>query len=103
MPQPESRVVFKWTFEITDERQLLDLPLAAEVLTVQMQHGQPRLWTLVDPMVLTREERVFRLLPTGYVVDLPKNKRLRYISTVQQNDGALIWHFFEEVTIDATT
>ena len=40
--------VYKYELEITDE-QIIRLPFAAEILTVQMQRDKCCLWALVDP------------------------------------------------------
>jgi len=81
--------VLKYPLQIQEEVQRVQMPVAAQVLTVQMQNGAPMLWALTFegvPMM----ERTFRLVGTGW--GLPA-EQLRYIATVQ--DGAFVWHFFE--------
>ena len=92
-----ARMVHKYTLEISSKPQTLDLPVGAEILDIQMQHGQPRLWALVDPTETEPEERVFRMTGTGWPIDAPIDENMRHVATVQADDGMLVWHFFEEV------
>jgi hypothetical protein len=83
-----------WKFPLEVEpRQTIDLPRGAQVLTVQVQRGQPCLWALVDE---TREivPRTIVTVPTGSETNLGL---LEYIETYQLDGGALVFHVFEEV------
>lgn len=84
--------VYKYTLEIAD-RQELDLPVGAKILSVQTQHGQPRLWALVDTKEERLETRVLRMAGTGHPI-IERNM-LHFISTVLTDGGALVFHFFE--------
>lgn len=82
-----------WKFPLTmTGRQIVEIPLPAEPLTVQLQGHGPQtvacLWAEVDP----EGEKVsieIAMIGTGH----PLPDGLRYISTIQF--GALVWHFFE--------
>jgi hypothetical protein len=69
----------------------LKLPEKAEILTVQMQQDNPKLWVLVEvgqPAIT----RTFRLAETGYDIE---EENLVYINTFQVDSGQLIYHLFE--------
>ena len=66
------------------------MPKGAQILTVQMQHGTPQLWALVDP----NAQRVLRrilIYGTGHPVDTFNV----YIATFQIMNGSLVFHVFD--------
>jgi hypothetical protein len=84
------RTVFK--YPLASIEQTVALPSGARILCVQAQSGALCLWALVDtdnPTV----DRTFRVYGTGHA--LPSDFGSRYIGTVQQMNGALVWHVFE--------
>jgi hypothetical protein len=80
-----SRVIYK--YEVNNGP--IQMPKGAEILTVQMQHGKPMLWALVD-IDHSNESRAIVIIGTGHDFDFPDYK---YIATFQ--DGAYVWHVFE--------
>lgn len=89
-----------WKFPIeavlTDTFEI-DMPIGAEILTVQMQRDVPCFWAIVDPSV-NRMTRRFRMVGTGHKFDFGADRydtAPLYIGTIQMADGALVWHFFE--------
>jgi len=84
------KTVYKYGVEIEDEF-TVHLPQGAEILTVQIQHGRPFMWALVDPSARP-ESRRFRLAGTGHPIN---NGALTYINTFQIEGGMLIFHLFE--------
>ena len=84
--------VFKYPVPFGDYF-VLDLPLGAKVLAVDVQHGQPQLWALVNPDHKT-EPRRFRFAGTGHPIEDTADC-LEYISTFQVEGGSLIFHIFE--------
>ena len=68
----------------------LDMPAEAQVLCVQIQHGDPQLWAMVNETEI-RNTRQFRLAGTGH--QIPTG--LIYIGTFQLFDGAFVGHLFE--------
>lgn len=70
----------------------LRLPKGAKVLTVQIQHGRPEMWVLLDTNN-ERERRTFVTLPTGN--EIPDDINLDYIGTFQLDGGSLVFHLFE--------
>lgn len=83
--------VCKYPVPVTDLFHL-DIPVGAEILMVQVQHGGPKIWALVD---LSRpvERRFFRLAGTGH--DIDDSVSLTYIGTFQLNNGNFVGHVFE--------
>jgi hypothetical protein len=85
------KTIWKFPLMMTD-RQTVEIPLPAELLTVQLQgkvpHENACLWAEVDP----EGEKVrieIAMIGTGH----PVPEGMRYISTVQY--GALVFHFYE--------
>jgi hypothetical protein len=85
------KTIWKFAFKITDQVNF-HMPAGAEILTVQMQIGEPCLWALVDPEA-ERETRTIFIRGTGH----PADRLGRYISTFQVDGGALIFHAFEQM------
>jgi hypothetical protein len=89
-----SRRIFRYRLDVSD-RPVVAMPTGAEVLSV----GPPRdgadqldLWAIVDPFITTDEARSFRVVGTG---NLMPDDCGRFIGTVPQFEGLLIWHVFE--------
>lgn len=70
------------------------LPKGAQILCVQVQHGRPYMWALVDPAA-PMVARGIVVYGTGF--DVPRRNAAveHYIGTVQLNDGGLVWHIFD--------
>lgn len=83
--------IWKWSLKVTD-RQHLQLPAGAKVLTVQTQFGRPQLWALVDQRA-EPEPRTFATYGTGN--PMPDGDPGAYVGTYQIDDGALVFHVFE--------
>jgi hypothetical protein len=90
------RAIWKYTLKFT-EVQDLDLPLGAELLTVQAQHGQIVLWAIVDIDEDRKSKRTF-VLATNGAPFLPGSwlHRERYLGTFQLNAGSFVGHVFEQ-------
>lgn len=81
--------IYKYPAPIDDEIKVL-MHNGAQPLCVQIQHGEPTLWALVD----TDDEltmRTFHWRGTGH----PADNLGRYVGTIQQAGGSLIFHLFE--------
>ena len=81
--------IWKWNLEVTD-RQTLEMPTGAEVLTVQVQNEVPQLWALCHPMS-PKERRIFAVYGTGQPISHPG----KYIATFQLHGGGFVGHVFE--------
>ena len=84
------------------------LPRDSEILSVQMQRGEPVMWVLC-PANAEIEERNFVLFPTGATFETRRmisvvgaiseglfEEYLGYIDTFQVHDGSLVFHLFEK-------
>ena len=70
--------------------EIIDLPIGAKILHVDLQNGIPCFWVEVDPEQPKKEDRHFSLVGTGF----PYNPAgVDYIGTFQQ--PPFVWHVFE--------
>jgi hypothetical protein len=82
-----------WKYKITPEdNQVIHLPAAAEILSVQTQNGSPELWCLCNPEETKCDTRRFRLAGTGHPI---VEDNLVFIGTFQLDMGSLVFHLFE--------
>ncbi len=86
-----SRTIYKYPIEVTDE-QTIYMHKDADILCVQMQHGRPCIWAMVDRDTSPDPHR-FEVYGTGHTIREPEG--LTYIGTFQVRDGALVFHLFE--------
>jgi hypothetical protein len=84
--------VYKYQVSANDYFEL-ELPIGAQVLTVDVQYATVCLWAIVDPNAKT-ETRRFRVAGTGHDIVEPPSK-LDYIGTFQLHGGMLVFHVFE--------
>ncbi len=83
-----------WKFDIPDSCEfIINMPKGAEIMSLQVQRGVPRIWALVNPQNLV-EHRTFVLIYTGSDAGYPQ-ERLRPIGTIQR--GGLVYHLLEIV------
>lgn len=79
-----------WKFPLGDGMaQDIEMPMHAEILTVQVQHGHACLWAKVNPENVKQRRRI-HIVGTGH--DVPADA-LGYIGTIQQ--GLFVWHIFQ--------
>lgn len=80
-----------WKFPLGDGMQQdIKMPMHAEILTVQVQHGHVCLWAKVTPANVKKLRRI-HVVGTGHPVPAGA---FGYVGTVQQ--GPFVWHIFEE-------
>jgi len=80
-----------WKFELPIEG-TIEMPIGAEILGVQVQRDEPRLWAMVDPSA-PKEKRQFKIYGTGHT--MPDNPG-KYVGTFQIAEGTFIFHVFEK-------
>ncbi len=84
-----------WRFGLTTlDVLVLPMPKGARVLGLQVVRGEPSLYALVDPDAEMVEYR-FRVFGTGHVRN-PETFPATFIGTFQAQDGALVFHVFQE-------
>ena len=86
--------IFKYSMEIMD-RQEVELPAGAKILSVQAQNGLPQIWAMVDDSQAKTDMVHIRIIGTGY--EIPDADSLEYIGTVQLINGECVFHVFKEV------
>jgi hypothetical protein len=87
------KTIYKYKLTTTDN-QVLSLPAFSEILTVQLQGGEPYLWALVNKNIEEEIPITIEIFGTGNPI--PDGKR-RYINTYQLLDGRLVFHVFERL------
>lgn len=90
------KVIWKydWKYELKHKGiQKIEMPIDAEILTVQMQMDCLVLWALVNSENKT-EERTFEIFGTG--IHISKDIPRKYIGTFQTQGGYLVFHVFEQ-------
>lgn len=86
--------IWKWTLATTD-RQALQMPKGAKILSVQtqgMSGENAQLWALCDERA-PKETRQFAIHGTDN--PMPDIDPTTYIGTYQLMDGKLVFHVFE--------
>jgi hypothetical protein len=83
-----------WNYNVQPGEFEVNMPRGAHVLTVHAQHGEARMWALVDPEESIVKRR-FVLVCTGYPIE--NAERVRYFGTFQARDSGIMWHLFERV------
>lgn len=70
----------------------IEMPIGAEILTMQTQNGEPYIWAIVNPDPEEEKEiRNFEIRETGS----PIRREGKYVGTDQILGGALVFHVFE--------
>lgn len=86
-----------WKFQLqSTDRQAFCLPKGAEILTIQVQGGEPYFWALVDPLQ-EQVERFIEMYGTGHPVPFEEGFTKKYIGTYQLYNGSLVFHVFESI------
>ena len=84
-----------WKFELeTTDNQTIEMPVNAEILTVQTQNETPCMWALVDPTE-KKEKRFIEVFGTGHDVHYDMGVSRNYLGTYQLHGGSLVFHVFE--------
>ena len=81
--------IYKYPLEIADSQQI-DMPKGAQLLSIQIQRGNPCLWALIE-IDAERMKRTIQMRGTGHVADGVGT----FIATFQMEGGALIFHTFD--------
>lgn len=85
-----------WKFQLTEPKESIEMPVEAQILTVQTQGGIPCLWALGDPSA-PKELRCFEVYGTGHPIHYDMAIERNYIGTFQINGGSLVFHVFEQL------
>lgn len=88
------KVVWKYAIPIEDDF-TIEMPNNAQILKIDMQAGEPYLWTLADALRISTK-RYFKLVGTGHPFD---DNGYWYVGTFQLLEGAAVFHLFEKVAV----
>lgn len=91
--------IFKYQMKLEDGPQTFLMPISARVVAVQNQYNVVCFWALCNPEE-KQTERNFHIFGTGHHIP---NAGLKYLGTVQQMEGRLVWHVFEDIGHGATS
>jgi hypothetical protein len=84
-----SGTIWKWEVPLSSVVFTLEMPVGAEILSVQTQNSGGVVWARVDPQAPTARHR-FQIAVTGG--DCPDGA---YVGTYQLAAGAFVAHLFE--------
>lgn len=82
-----------WKFELKQSYQEVEMPVGANLLSVDQQKEIICLWAEVDPDA-KREFRSFEIFGTGHSI---KPGQRKFLGTVLTRGGELVWHVFERL------
>lgn len=85
------KTIWKYKLNVNDYNAVI-IPKGAIPLSVQVQDEVVCLWCLINPDEKENEERLFRMVGTGHLIE---DKKLNYIGTFQLYNGGFVGHLFE--------
>lgn len=88
-----SNAIYKYPLSTDNDTTELNLPIGASILDIQVQHGNPVLWALVDPDAMVSETRRIEGYLTGDC--LRDGNAYKYLKTVLLEGGSYVAHYFE--------
>ena len=89
MNRNEMIAIYKYPLQMRDE-QVIEIPSGAKILCVQVQHGTPCIWALVNKDEILSRVKVW-VIGTGH--DFPDECfDAHYLGTVQWEGGSLVFH-----------
>lgn len=86
------KTIYKYPIKI-EEKQEIEIPFGAMILSVQLQNGNPYLWAKVETGN-SNATRIIYVFGTSQPIEI-KGGAIRYIDTLQT--GVYVWHVFEGV------
>lgn len=93
------KTIYKYPLPIGDSVSIT-MCEPAEILSIQVQHGVPFVWALIDdegPPV----KRKFRIAGTGHPLVSLGEFKFRFIDTIQLEGGSLVFHVFQILEVEA--
>lgn len=82
--------IWKYKLSVTD-KQIINMPIGAAILSVQTQEDTPCMWAIVDPS-RSLEARTIEIFGTGNPI-YREDKRI-FLGAFQLDNG-LVFHVFE--------
>lgn len=84
--------IYKYPLDVCGS-QSIEIPRGAVPLSVQVQHGCPQLWAIVDSDRQTEVVRV-ETVATGQPLDSGRMAGMSHVGTYQLRGGSLVFHVF---------
>ena len=82
-----------WKFPLeTEDEQIINVPVGAEFLSVQIQHGQPCIWAKVNPQENVIVRAKVAIVGTGHPAK--HTDGMMFLGTYQLHDGNFVGHVF---------
>lgn len=92
------REIWKFPLSVTDAQRVA-IPVGWKSVTMALQAGTPCLWALVDP---DAKPLLYSILCYGTGHPIFEEDLGECLGTVHQNEGRLVWHFYEGDRASAT-
>lgn len=84
--------IYKYPLAFTDS-QTIEMPRAAQILSVASQDGRLCLWAMVQPGATSSAPRNIRIIGTGIPIADATAEQMEFIGTVVIR--MYVWHVFE--------
>jgi hypothetical protein len=88
------RRIHKYPFAIDDDV-IVNLPLNATIISIQLQGDIPCVWAIVNPLEQYVESRQFKVFGTGHPMPETILRTHEFRATLQLSNG-LVFHVFEK-------
>lgn len=90
------KVIHKYVLADMRE-QAVDMPIGAEILTMQLQCGIPHIWALVNRDEKKFEKRLINIVMTGEDILYPNPMNRKYLGTFMKYNDKIVAHVFETI------
>lgn len=92
--QNSTKTIWKYPLQLVD-KQVIDMPYGAKLLTVQVQHEIPCVWVAVDqPEPIFKAPVTFWIVGTGRQIPMEAVTKSGYLGSFQLDGGHLVFHVF---------
>lgn len=86
------KTIWKYTLK-AEVSNIIDMPLGAEVLSVETQGDDINIYALVDPMETAQQQIEVRTYGTGHDIDVDLS-HYKFLGTAKLYNGSLMFHLF---------
>jgi hypothetical protein len=92
----DMKTIYKYEIPAPMPLAVVQMPLGARILSVQMQHDKPVAWAIVDTCESKLVNRTFVLVNTGADISGSANlESAEFLTTLQFFGGDIVKHLFE--------
>lgn len=92
----DHRAIWKYHFRTTDEFKM-SMPKGSKVLSAQTFHSVPTLLVEVDTREKDKEERCFKIFPSGQVDSVMSSIHGEFVGSYFEVKDGPIWYIFETI------